>query len=115
MTDSFGVRDDAFSDDSLTLEPQGLEGVSTPPQGPNPYELLGLAPELLQAINDLGYTTPTPVQIKTIPLALAAEPTDGKTKSQLVDLMVSSQTGSGKTAAFLLPVLHTMLRRSLNN
>lgn len=112
MTDSFGVRDDALSlsVDSLTHDLPDNDAVAAKVDLPNPFELLGLAPELLQAISDLGYTAPTPVQIKTIPLALAAEPSEGKTKSQLVDLMVSSQTGSGKTAAFLLPVLHTMLR-----
>jgi superfamily II DNA/RNA helicase len=70
----------------------------------NPFALLGLAPELLNAVADLGYTTPTAVQLQAIPLALH----DPEAHSQN-DLMVSSQTGSGKTAAFLLPVLHTLL------
>ncbi len=70
----------------------------------NPFALLGLAPELLNAVADLGYTTPTAVQLQAIPLALH----DPEAQSQN-DLMVSSQTGSGKTAAFLLPVLHTLL------
>ena len=64
---------------------------------------LGLAPELVAAVRDLGYTEPTAVQHKAIPLAM------GDANSAMVDLMVSSQTGSGKTAAFLLPVLHTLL------
>ncbi len=73
------------------------------PAGPNGFELLGLAPELVQAVADMGYTEPTQVQNKAIPLALNTG--DGV----YADLMVSSQTGSGKTAAFLLPVLHTLM------
>jgi len=52
----------------------------------------------------LGYTAPTSVQTKVIPLAMKDLVNDKHT-----DLMVSSQTGSGKTAAFLLPVIHTLL------
>ncbi|WP_269915367.1 DEAD/DEAH box helicase [Acinetobacter sp. HY1485] len=52
---------------------------------------------LQQGLQSLGFTTPTPVQEQSIPAAL-----DGK------DLLVSSQTGSGKTAAFLLPTLHAL-------
>ena len=69
-----------------------------------PFALLGLAPELLNAVADLGFTAPTAVQAQAIPLALH----DPEAQTQN-DLMVSSQTGSGKTAAFLLPVLHTLL------
>ncbi|HRM94929.1 MAG TPA: DEAD/DEAH box helicase, partial [Alicycliphilus sp.] len=74
---------------------------------PNGFVQLGLAPELVQAVADLGYTQPTAVQDKAIPLAMGAGAEDGR----FIDLMVSSQTGSGKTAAFLLPVLHTLLRQ----
>ncbi|TXJ06309.1 MAG: DEAD/DEAH box helicase [Acinetobacter sp.] len=56
-----------------------------------------LAESLQLALNDLGFTAPTPVQEQAIPAAL-----QGK------DLLVSSQTGSGKTAAFLLPTLHNL-------
>ncbi|MBD0040466.1 DEAD/DEAH box helicase [Acinetobacter baumannii] len=52
---------------------------------------------LQQALEGLGFTNPTPVQEQSIPAAL-----EGK------DLLVSSQTGSGKTAAFLLPTLHNL-------
>jgi hypothetical protein len=68
------------------------------------FEALGLAPELNQAVFDLGYTKPTTVQLRAIPLAML-----DKSEKQFNDLMVSSQTGSGKTAAFLLPVLNTLL------
>ena len=78
------------------------------PEVPNGFVTLGLAPELIMAVKDLGYTQPTTVQQKVIPLALPAETSDQQVK-KFIDLMVSSQTGSGKTAAFLLPVLHTLL------
>ncbi|MGB4361838.1 MAG: DEAD/DEAH box helicase, partial [Rhodoferax sp.] len=77
---------------------------------PNGFVTLGLAPELIAAVKDLGFTQPTTVQLKTIPLAMQGVPTEGKA-AKFVDLMVSSQTGSGKTAAFLLPVLHTLLKQ----
>ncbi|MET1114477.1 MAG: DEAD/DEAH box helicase [Comamonas sp.] len=76
-------------------------------QKPNGFIELGLAPELIQAVIDLGYTQPTAVQAKAIPLAM----NKGANATAFVDLMVSSQTGSGKTAAFLLPVLHTLLEQ----
>ncbi|WP_353233586.1 DEAD/DEAH box helicase [Diaphorobacter ruginosibacter] len=76
-------------------------------QGPNAFAELGLAPELVQAVADLGYTKPTTVQEQAIPYAMEA---DGDS-DRFIDLMVSSQTGSGKTAAFLLPVLHTLLKQ----
>ncbi len=62
------------------------------------FESLGLAPALLKAIVDTGYTTPTPIQAKAIPLAM-----QGK------DLMAGAQTGTGKTAAFALPILQKLL------
>jgi len=77
------------------------------PAGPNPFEELGLAPELVRAVGDLGYTQPTPVQAQAIPLAMGA----GEETGGFIDLMVSSQTGSGKTAAFLLPVLNTLIQQ----
>jgi len=80
------------------------------PAKPNGFVLLGLAPELVQACADLGYTQPTSVQEKTIPLAMPTD-ADAEGKVRFIDLMVSSQTGSGKTAAFLLPVLHTLLKQ----
>ncbi len=61
----------------------------------NPFEALGLCEETLKALNDLGFQEPTPVQAQTIPLALSTER----------DLTVLAQTGTGKTAAFGLPLL----------
>ncbi len=72
------------------------------------FTRLGLAEPLLQAVADLGFVAPTPVQQATIERALAPAAEPG---SHASDLMVSSQTGSGKTAAFLLPVLHRLLSR----
>ena len=59
---------------------------------------LGLAPELLKALTESGYTKPTPIQAQAIPVALAGG-----------DLMAGAQTGTGKTAAFALPVLQKLL------
>jgi len=61
------------------------------------FATLGLDPSLLATLTALGYTAPTPVQREAIPAALAGG-----------DLLVSSQTGSGKTAAFLLPALQRL-------
>ena len=61
------------------------------------FESLGLDPKILQALETSGYTVPTPVQTAAVPLVLAGH-----------DLMVSAQTGSGKTAAFMLPALHKL-------
>ncbi|HVZ46291.1 MAG TPA: DEAD/DEAH box helicase [Ramlibacter sp.] len=72
---------------------------------PGGFAALGLASELLAAVADLGFVQPTPVQQQVIGLAMQQDAGEGGFN----DLMVSSQTGSGKTAAFLLPVLHTIL------
>lgn len=58
------------------------------------FDTLGLSPALLRALNEHGYTDPTPVQLAAIPVVLAGN-----------DLMAGAQTGTGKTAAFALPVL----------
>ncbi|MDX1973019.1 MAG: DEAD/DEAH box helicase, partial [Candidatus Sumerlaeia bacterium] len=60
----------------------------------------GLRPELLKALAAKGYTTPTPVQAQAIPLILAGH-----------DLLAGAQTGTGKTAAFALPMLHLLSTR----
>jgi ATP-dependent RNA helicase DeaD len=58
---------------------------------------LGLRPELLQAITTLGYDEPTPIQVQAIPLLLAGR-----------DILGQAQTGTGKTAAFALPMLQQL-------
>jgi len=92
--------------DDLATAVEVQDAVDTTPNG---FVMLGLAPELVRAVADLGYTQPTTVQLKTIPLALPSDNADAK--KGFIDLMVSSQTGSGKTAAFLLPVIHTLLKQ----
>lgn len=63
------------------------------------FAALKLHDALLAALNEAGYTEPTPVQAQAIPIAL-----EGK------DLMASAQTGTGKTAAFILPALHRITK-----
>ncbi|MCB4364581.1 DEAD/DEAH box helicase [Hydrogenophaga taeniospiralis] len=105
MSDSFEARGD-FSPEILSAEPEADTPVTPTPAEPNGFELLGLAPELVQACADLGYVQPTQVQNNVVPKAML-----GEGEKRFADLMVSSQTGSGKTAAFLLPVLHTLLQQ----
>ncbi len=95
---------------AITLEAPVAEAVALDtPVLPNGFALMGLAPELLAAVADLGFTQPTPVQEQAISQAMAQPASEGG--KGFNDLMVSSQTGSGKTAAFLLPVLHTLLKQ----
>jgi ATP-dependent RNA helicase RhlE len=61
------------------------------------FDALGLTPELLRAVADQGYTEPTPVQREAIPLVLAGR-----------DILAGAQTGTGKTAAFVLPMLQLL-------
>jgi ATP-dependent RNA helicase RhlE len=61
------------------------------------FELLGLRPELLRAVTEKGYSTPSPIQSQAIPAVLAGG-----------DLIAGAQTGTGKTAAFVLPVLQRL-------
>ena len=65
----------------------------------NNFESLGLSKKLLEAVESEGYTTPTPVQEQSIPPLLAGR-----------DVLGVAQTGTGKTAAFALPVLQIMSR-----
>ena len=64
---------------------------------PMTFEALGLATPLLETLNRLGYQTPTPVQTQAIPAILGGR-----------DLMAAAQTGTGKTAAFALPLLQRL-------
>src|SRR5687767_4545783 len=63
-----------------------------------PFSSLHLHADLLKGIRELGFVRPTPIQAEAIPPALAGR-----------DLLACAQTGSGKTAAFLLPILHRLI------
>ncbi len=65
------------------------------------FEKLGLIAPLQEAVTELGYTKPTPVQTKVIPLVL-----EGK------DVMATAQTGTGKTAAYALPLLQILSKKT---
>ena len=66
-----------------------------------PFSTLGLSAALLQAIEDSGYTTPTPIQQQAIPAVLSGR-----------DLLAAAQTGTGKTAGFTLPILQRLAQTS---
>lgn len=65
----------------------------------NPFASLGLGSEIVSALTEQGYETPTPIQTAAIPKALAGH-----------DLLAAAQTGTGKTAAFMLPALERLKR-----
>jgi superfamily II DNA/RNA helicase len=65
---------------------------------PATFDTFGLHPSILQAIVATGYTVPTPIQAKAIPVVIAG-----------ADVMGAAQTGTGKTAAFTLPILHRLM------
>ena len=90
---------DLVHDTAPDTDDTGAEPVQQP-QADNGAEFiaLGLAAEIAKAITHAGYTSPTDVQSRTVPVALTGR-----------DLMVSSQTGSGKTAAFVWPALQRIL------
>ncbi|MSR66910.1 MAG: DEAD/DEAH box helicase [Pedosphaera sp.] len=68
-----------------------------------PFSSLGLHPKVLQSVQDAGYTEPTPIQVAAIPEVIAGH-----------DLIGIAQTGTGKTAAFTLPIL-TKLSETIGN
>jgi ATP-dependent RNA helicase RhlE len=68
-----------------------------------PFNALGLNPALVRATREIGYTEPTPIQAEAIPAILAGR-----------DVIATAQTGTGKTAAFLLPILHHLLGSTPN-
>lgn len=65
-----------------------------------PFSSLALHPALLKAIRELGFARPTPIQADAIPPGVAGR-----------DVLACAQTGSGKTAAFLLPIIHKLIDR----
>jgi superfamily II DNA/RNA helicase len=86
--------------DAGTLEVIESATTSSPAPAAEPlpgFDALGLSPEILKAVADSGYTTPTPIQARTIPLAL-----------QRRDVIGIAQTGTGKTASFTLPMIEML-------
>jgi ATP-dependent RNA helicase RhlE len=71
---------------------------------PMKFNELGLMPSLLKAVNEKGYTNPSPIQEKAIPLILRRK-----------DVLASAQTGTGKTAGFTLPLLQILSKQSNSN
>ncbi len=63
------------------------------------FDTLGLSEPLVRAVHEAGYTTPTPIQAQAIPIVLSGK-----------DLMGGAQTGTGKTAGFVLPMLHRLMQ-----
>src|SRR5579875_2553837 len=68
------------------------------------FENLGLTPELLRALADKGYVHPTPIQSQAIPAVLTGR-----------DVLAGAQTGTGKTAAFVLPLLQLLKASAAGN
>ncbi len=66
------------------------------------FSNLGLAEEIVRAVTEHGYTTPTPIQAQAIPAVLSGG-----------DLLAGAQTGTGKTAGFVLPILHRLSDKSM--
>src|SRR5688500_11531500 len=65
-----------------------------------PFGSFDLHPDLLRGVKELGFTRPTPIQADAIPPAVAGK-----------DVLACAMTGSGKTAAFLLPILNSLLAK----
>jgi superfamily II DNA/RNA helicase len=76
-----------------------ISDLAAPVAAPARFDTLPLDPKLLRAVADQGYETMTPIQAKAIPIVLAGR-----------DVMGAAQTGTGKTAAFSVPLLQKMLR-----
>ncbi len=95
----------------MTETPEALaapaaSAAAAEPQNPAParFDTLPLDPKLLQAVADQGYALMTPIQAKAIPLVLAGR-----------DVMGAAQTGTGKTAAFSIPLLQKMMRHETSS
>ncbi len=82
----------------MQTDPTSPDGTATDAPAPL-FNTLPLDPKLLRAVAESGYTAMTPIQAKAIPIVLAGR-----------DVMGAAQTGTGKTAAFTIPLLQKMLR-----
>src|SRR4051812_19326706 len=83
-----------MTDSESTVLEQPAQAPSTPAPERATWENLGLSPEALELVRKSGYEYPTPVQAESIPVALTKR-----------DLVASAQTGTGKTASFVLPMV----------
>ena len=95
MRDTVEAHSDSVqSDDTETEVTVADTQAEASPAAENGFASLGLRPELLKALDELGYEEPTPIQRETIPYLMAGK-----------DLLGQAATGTGKTAAFALPAL----------
>src|ERR1700752_5321843 len=78
----------------MTSENTAPEGAATPQATTTTFDDLGLSPDTLRAVHESGYNTPTPIQAAAIPEVLKGR-----------DILGIAQTGTGKTAAFVLPMI----------
>jgi len=97
---SFDLIPELATELAATDVPESTEPAAAPGAE---FAALGLSPELVKAITHAGYTTPTDVQARAVPVAMTGR-----------DLLVSSQTGSGKTAAFVWPALERIVAARLD-
>jgi ATP-dependent RNA helicase DDX56/DBP9 len=102
--ESAGLEDSALTPHitSTTESANEVHDSSTPQQGANPNDFLSmnLDSRILQAIQSLQFMSPTPIQARAIPLALKGQ-----------NILARSKTGSGKTAAYAIPVIQSILAR----
>jgi superfamily II DNA/RNA helicase len=91
-----GTEEASFETSSAEQAPS--EAIATPTALPG-FDSLGLSPEVLKAVLESGYTTPTPIQAQGIPIVL-----------QRRDIIGIAQTGTGKTASFTLPMIEMLAR-----
>jgi superfamily II DNA/RNA helicase len=94
-----GLRDNPEVNTETSAGSGGIDAAQEPPSPGPRFDTLPLDPKLLRAVADSGYTAMTPIQAKAIPIVLAGQ-----------DVMGAAQTGTGKTAAFTLPLLQRMLK-----
>ena len=89
---------DFGTDDGLTVKQRQMKKKAKS----GGFESLGLSPEIFRGVKRKGYQVPTPIQRKTLPLVLAGH-----------DVVAIARTGSGKTAAFLIPLLEKLKMHSV--
>jgi ATP-dependent RNA helicase DDX47/RRP3 len=93
-----GIRASTGAKKPYVTAPAADDDVDMSAVAPTTFAALGVCDELVDACKAMGFTTPTPIQAEAIPLALAGK-----------DVIGLAQTGSGKTAAFAIPILQTLL------